>query len=228
MVPEFDPFPPSVARTTQESLWFHLFAVVSRNTGPLVAVVIDMRSFWVCVVLATVCCACTSDETEEPTPAMDCANPDATARGVEVGQFFPNLEVVDCDGQRVETDTLSCGASATLLSIGAGWCEPCREETPDLEALHQRLGAEGVRVVQIMFEDAAGSPATTLFCELWRDEFDLSLALYVDPVGRTLDHFDGASAPFNIFLDAEGRITEVVNGAVTAESLETSIARARE
>lgn len=162
---------------------------------------------------------------DSPVASAPCEKVGA-AGGAEVGDSFPDLELVTCDNQRVTFDGQRCAADVTLLSIGAGWCEPCREETPALQALHEAVLADGGQVVQVMFEDANAAPATTLFCEQWRDEFDLSLPLFVDPVGRTLAHFDGSLAPFNLVIARDGTVLATETGAILNPEFEAEVWRA--
>ncbi len=119
---------------------------------------------------------------------------------------FPDIEITDCNGKRQTLDELRCSAKVTLVSIGAGWCQPCKDETPLLQELKNKMGPQGVEVVQIMFEDAQGNPATTLFCETWRDTYTLTLPLYVDPAANTLAYFNSVKAPLNLLLDRDGKV----------------------
>lgn len=41
-----------------------------------------------------------------------------------------------------------------LLNVWATWCDPCREELPELQALHQRLEARGLTVVGVSTDAA--------------------------------------------------------------------------
>lgn len=122
------------------------------------------------------------------------------------GLSFPDVTLTDCEFEKVSFDELRCDAEITLLSIGAGWCEPCREETPQLQAIHESLQAQGVRVVQVLIEDSQTNPANTLFCSAWVDEFALTLPVFIDPVGATKEAFDNPVLPLNVVVDAEGRV----------------------
>ncbi|MBW2456569.1 MAG: TlpA family protein disulfide reductase [Deltaproteobacteria bacterium] len=130
------------------------------------------------------------------------------------GESVPDLEVTACDGTRVTLDELRCPASLTLLSVGAGWCQPCQEEAPMLEAAAAELGDEGVVIVQILFEDGDGDPATSLFCQQWTDAFDLTIPVYVDPLGQSTELFDQAATPLNVVVDREGRVLWSTTGLV--------------
>jgi len=86
--------------------------------------------------------------------------------------------------------------------------------------MHRMLGAEGVAVVQVLFQDAQGQPATTLFCETWVQTFDLTLPVFVDPPGNSLVYFDQAVTPLNLIIDGRGRVLWSMVGSVPPD-LET-------
>jgi thiol-disulfide isomerase/thioredoxin len=45
------------------------------------------------------------------------------------------------------------GAQAVLVNVWASWCEPCREEMPDLVRFYRDHRAQGLRVVLISADD---------------------------------------------------------------------------
>ena len=45
------------------------------------------------------------------------------------------------------------GAQAVLVNVWATWCEPCREEMPDLVRFYRDHRAEGLRLVLISADD---------------------------------------------------------------------------
>ena len=45
------------------------------------------------------------------------------------------------------------GASAVLVNVWATWCEPCREEMPDLVRFYREHRAQGLRLVLVSADD---------------------------------------------------------------------------
>jgi peroxiredoxin len=45
-----------------------------------------------------------------------------------------------------------------LLNVWATWCEPCREELPELEKLHTSLGPRGLTVLGVSIDAARDAP----------------------------------------------------------------------
>ncbi len=133
------------------------------------------------------------------------------------GESFPDVELTTCEGAKVTLDTLRCESKIMLVSIGAGWCQPCIEETPSLEAASIELRDEGIGVVQVLFQDAMANPATSLFCTSWVDQFALTMPVFIDPVGETLGSFETSPAPFNVVVDRDGKVLWAEVGVVPAD-----------
>ena len=45
------------------------------------------------------------------------------------------------------------GAAAVLVNVWATWCEPCREEMPDLVRFYREHRAQGLRMVLVSADD---------------------------------------------------------------------------
>jgi len=177
-----------------------------------------LATFLVTLVIVPVVGGCSSgsDGGDSATTAADPATCATAAQpfGTDpaANEFFPDVEWTACDGAKVTVADVRCDARLTVISIGAGWCEPCRLEAPLLEAAKAKWADRGVRVVQVLFQDVTSQPATTLFCRQWQQEFDLSIDVYVDPVARSLDPFDDFDTPTSFALDRDGRVLWVEVG----------------
>ncbi len=145
-------------------------------------------------------------------PCLPAAEPFGTDPGAS--ESFPDIKLTLCDGTKETIDQIRCRNKITLISIGAGWCEPCKTETPQLEAAAQALAGQGIGIVQVLFEDGQSSPATTLFCDTWVEQFSLTIPVYIDPPGNTLAYFDAAAAPLNVVVDHDGKVLWAETGIV--------------
>lgn len=129
--------------------------------------------------------------------------------GISVDDRFADFTLEDCDGTAVSFAQLLSNARLVLFNVGAGWCQPCIEETERMEAeIFRPFCGRGLRVVQVLFQDQDSGPATSLFCGQWRDANGLSFPVLKDPLFTTSTYFqDPASqTPLNMLVDQDARI----------------------
>lgn len=108
-----------------------------------------------------------------------------------------------------------------VLKFIASWCEHCRNELPQLEALYKSGRAPLVYIAA----DEYGSPDSLL---LVAERVGLSAPiLYVPETERDLieKHYAYEILPAAYFIDTQGRIRSVLQGAVAAQKLVDEIGR---
>jgi thiol-disulfide isomerase/thioredoxin len=125
------------------------------------------------------------------------------------------------------------GARAVLVNVWATWCEPCREEMPDLLRFYREHRAAGLRLVMISADD-----------EERRDEVSRALAAASQAVGldasrdlisfikgeddtafvNGLDRRWSGALPATFLYDARGDRTHSWLGPVTYQDLDSRIA----
>jgi thiol-disulfide isomerase/thioredoxin len=75
-------------------------------------------------------------------------------RPLQPGDPVPAYAAPNLNGDTVALATLR--GQAVVLNVWATWCAPCREEMPELQALHERFHGRGLRVLGVSI-DASGS-----------------------------------------------------------------------
>jgi hypothetical protein len=169
--------------------------------------------------------------------------PGSQGYGAELGHRLANFGqagatmIIDCEGNAIELADLLCERSlyqaaypsdasdysghnrAILLSIGAGWCEPCIEETEELMPdVYEPLHEQGLEIVQVLFQDDAAQAPTKAWCRQWRDEsFSQPLRFFVllDQTFSWADDYlldPQASTPITMLIDANANIRYKVVG----------------
>jgi len=167
--------------------------------------------------------------------------PGPNGYGTEVNQRIANFGVVDCELEAVEFADLFCPRDAPspayadynkaiLLSIGAGWCEPCKTKTAELmPEIYDPLYEQGLAVVQVMFQDEQAMPPSSSFCRIWRDElFDepLGFPVWLDQSFAWADEFlldPQAATPVTMLIDANGNIRWKVEGQHPKDTYEQAL-----
>src|SRR5689334_11485648 len=66
---------------------------------------------------------------------------------------LPQLRPVDLPAARAAIH--EPGARAVLVNVWASWCDPCREELPDILRFHRDHRKDGLRLVLISADDAS-------------------------------------------------------------------------
>jgi thiol-disulfide isomerase/thioredoxin len=133
-------------------------------------------------------------------PALDADGTDALAAGVLAA------DVRDLDGKPVDLRSLG---PVSFLSFWATWCNVCRAEFPDLNALSRAHEAAGVRFAAVTVLDEAGPDLRETLAEL-------KPAFPVYTISRRdYDRLFGADAAVPRALLVEGgRVSEVFTGKI--------------
>jgi len=86
-----------------------------------------------------------------------------------------------------------------LVNFWATWCPPCRKEMPDLEALYERFGAQGLVVLGISDEETAK-------VEPFIRERKVLFPVLLDPGRKVNEMFVVEGIPKSFVYDREGKL----------------------
>ena len=111
------------------------------------------------------------------------------------------------NSQPVNASTLRGPA---LVNLWATWCAPCRREIPDLQRLHDELGAK-VRIVGINIGDDEASVTAFL------DELGVTFEQYLDSDGTVEVALRVSGLPATAVIDADGVVVEVHQGVLDTD-----------
>ena len=155
-----------------------------------------------------------------------CEGPDPESVGTGLGDTFDVFKsLTNCDGEKVQLLDLMCGKKLTFVDISAGWCQPCKEQAETLdEEIYEPFKDQGLQVISIIFEDPDGYPATSSYCQVWRDTFSLTSSVLVDPalIALKQQFVDaGNAAPINLLLDEDFKIIYIRSGENPSDLVET-------
>ena len=68
-----------------------------------------------------------------------------------------------------------------MLTTGAEWCTACIEEQPILEAFYNEYKNDGLRIVEVLFEDINYEPADSENAQNWKTANNVSYDVVADP-----------------------------------------------
>jgi cytochrome c biogenesis protein CcmG, thiol:disulfide interchange protein DsbE len=130
--------------------------------------------------------------------------PGASAAGAPA----PAFSAQDLDGKPVALADLR--GKVVVLNEWATWCEPCRAEIPQLEALYRQYAPRGLVMVGVSV-DAFGTAGDV------RDfarEHDMTYPIWLDPDKHFAAMFVTVGVPETFVIDRAGRIRRRQIGAL--------------
>jgi thiol-disulfide isomerase/thioredoxin len=131
-----------------------------------------------------------------------------------VGSKFRPLTLNTCDGTPYDIYNEDfCSSRLTVLGIAAGWCGPCIYESEQLPALQAEYEPQGVRIIQVMYQDEDYRAASNAYCQAWVDRFGLTNVELNDPAQKTQIYFPDGALPSTVIIDSTGTIVYRENGA---------------
>ena len=142
------------------------------------------------LALPLLAAACTSD-----VPATDGA---ATSDKVEIGAPAPGYRTVSLDG-----DTVSLAAhrgKVVLLNVWATWCHPCRDEIPELQAIHVKYQPRGLELIGVSVDSDGSDDAIRSFMT----DFRMTYPVWRDPDERVSSQFLVVGVPATFLIDRQG------------------------
>jgi peroxiredoxin len=129
-----------------------------------------------------------------------CGGDTPAASPGSVGTAAPAYESRTLDGAPASLAALK--GKVVLLNVWATWCHPCRDEIPELEALHQRFRARGLEVIGVSV-DAAGMEAGI---RSFMTDFRMTYPVWLDPDERVSAQFLTTGVPETFLIDRAGVI----------------------
>lgn len=120
--------------------------------------------------------------------------------GGAVGETAPEYAAPTLDGDTLALEELR--GDVVLINIWATWCPPCREETPDLQALYERYADDGLRILGISIDGAGSRRAIREFA----DEHSVTYTMLHDPGERVSNVFRVRGVPTSLLIGRDGTI----------------------
>jgi thiol-disulfide isomerase/thioredoxin len=116
-----------------------------------------------------------------------------------------------------------------LVNFWATWCDPCRDEFPDLVKIDQDYRPKGLDFIAISLDDP---PDIKTAVPKFLSEMHATMPVYLlnvsdpEPAIKVVDKEWGGALPATFLYDAEGRIAFKHFGRVKADELRKAIEQA--
>jgi peroxiredoxin len=116
----------------------------------------------------------------------------------------PAIDLLRTNGMPLSLADLR--GKVVLVNFWATWCEPCVTEMPALQRLRDMLGAQGLEVMAVNYQEG---PARI---DAFAQKMSLSLPIVRDTDGSVAKAWNARIFPSSYVVDRDGRIRYVVTG----------------
>jgi cytochrome c biogenesis protein CcmG/thiol:disulfide interchange protein DsbE len=133
---------------------------------------------------------------------------------VTVGSPAPDFAAKTLVGAPRTKTLADYEGEVVLLNIWATWCVPCRVEMPSMQALHQALGPQGLKIVAVSVDDPGSEDAIREFAT----EYGLTFEILHDASGRIRQQYQTTGVPETFVIGRDGVIRRKVIAAANWNS----------
>ena len=117
---------------------------------------------------------------------------------VAVGAPAPNYKTVSLSGDSVSLAAFR--GKPVLLNVWATWCHPCRDEIPELQAIHERYRTRGLELVGVSIDADGNDDVIRQFMQ----DFKMTYPIWRDPDERVSTRFLVVGVPATFLIDRQG------------------------
>ena len=140
-----------------------------------------------------------------------------SARPVPRGTPAPAFTLRDTEGRDVSMASLR--GKVVAVNFWATWCEPCREEIPDLARVYTANKGQCFEMLGLAEESGTRDEVVAA-----ARKFGINYPVLLDDDGKVSDDFKVPAYPRTFLIDADGNVRKVFEGALEREDLEKALA----
>lgn len=141
-----------------------------------------------------------------------------TEYGIEDLPQAPNFTVYNQLGELVQLHDFI--GQPIILNFWASWCPSCRQESPYFEEIYQNFGDE-FKMLKVVLLD--GQRETFESVDNFMSQNGYTFPLHFDTEGSASRAYGVSFIPITFFINAGGYIAAHLQGAASAEALETGM-----
>ena len=132
------------------------------------------------------------------------------------GAPAPTFTLQDLDGNTHNLTDYE--GQVVIINFWATWCEPCREEMPDLQEIYDDYRDDGLVILGIN----ADEPVDTVTAFV--DEYNIDFPILLDTRPNVTRSYEVQAYPSTFFVDRDGRIrVDTYSGPLTASFIESQV-----
>lgn len=130
--------------------------------------------------------------------------PDFQLKQINENNELETVQLSDFEGKGV------------MLNFWGTYCKPCEAEMPFMQKLYEDKGykEKGIEILGVNLD------GNELVVSQFINKYDLTFPIPYDKNSEVMDLYKIGPLPSSIFINPDGEIEEVVNGALTLDKLE--------
>ncbi|MNM59509.1 Thiol-disulfide oxidoreductase ResA [compost metagenome] len=136
--------------------------------------------------------------------------------GLKPGAAAPSFTLTGLDGK-----TYQVGGKRDkplLVNFWASWCDPCKEEAPDLVKMADKYSQSlDVYSVNVTMYDQLSKAKEFV------QQYKMTFPVLLDEKEVAYRKYNGVAFPTNVLIDRNGVIQDVIIGTLSAEQLERKL-----
>lgn len=138
----------------------------------------------------------------------------ARSRKGLIGKPAPDWTLTSLDGRTYKLSNLR--GKPVVMEFFATWCQPCREELPEMQKLWNKYRAKGLRIFGISTE-----PRDTV--APFVKELKLTFPVLLDADASVHNKYNVLPIPRTVFIDGKGIVREDFEGLPSPEQLSEAL-----
>jgi peroxiredoxin len=136
----------------------------------------------------------------------------------EVNRPAPDFTLPALDGDDVQLRDYR--GQIVLINFWGSWCEPCRRETPALQAAYEQFHDQGLVVIGVnLFDDEQTQGNTRDDLQSFVEQYGVSYPIALDVEGQVARDYSIYPIPTSLFIDAQGNIRYMRFSELTTEEI---------
>ncbi len=140
------------------------------------------------------------------------------ARLARVDAPAPGFTLPDLEGRPVSLDQFR--GKVVFINFWASWCDPCKAETPALEAFHRRYGDQVVLL-------GVNQREPLHLIRRYQQEYGISYRILWDANGQVAKRYGLKALPESWFIDSQGVARVYWVGPMTFQDMVAALAKVR-
>jgi peroxiredoxin len=131
----------------------------------------------------------------------------------------PQFALPTLDGSDVRLSDYR--GKVVLVNFWYTGCEPCREETPALQAAYQKLAGQGLEIIGVnVRQNERGGADGDADIQKFVDQYRVTYPIALDADNTTNRDYQVYVLPTSVMIDQSGQIRYLMFSAVTTEDVE--------